>query len=222
VVVEETDLWIVAEKNLSAQISGFVHELRGPLKSYILAHPEFLTSLSPVGVSERAPSLVRAMAEAGQACGVGPMAAVAGAIAQAVAEKFAKASPNILVENGGDIYMFSARERVVGVLSDPKTRAGIGLRLERGAFPLSLCASSGKFGHSLSLGQGDLVVAGAKDGSLADAAATALGNMLKTRSDLTRVVDKAKDLGRVGLTAVLAQCEGRIAVWGEVELVALT
>ena len=222
VVVEETDLWIVAEKDLSGPISDFVHELRGPLKSYILAHPEFLTSLKPVGVSERAPRLVRAMADAARTCGVGPMAAVAGTIAQAVAEKFAEISPNILVENGGDLYLCSQKKRVVGVLFDPKEEAGLGLKLGRHAFPLSLCASSAKIGHSLSLGRADLVVAGAKNASLADAAATALANMLRSRNDLGRVVDRAKDLGRAGLTAVLAQCEGRIAIWGEMELVALT
>ncbi|MDY7001620.1 MAG: UPF0280 family protein [Thermodesulfobacteriota bacterium] len=221
VVVEETDLWIVAEKDLSGPISEFVHELRGPLKSYILAHPEFLKSLKPVGVSERAPKLVQAMAEAARACDVGPMAAVAGAIAQAVAKKFAGISPNILVENGGDLYLCSQKERVVGILFDPKAQAGLGLKLERDAFPLSLCASSGKIGHSLSLGQADLVVAGAKDGSLADAAATALGNMLRSASDLAPVLKQAKALERTGLNCVLAQCQGKIAAWGRIELTAV-
>ncbi|MGE4556356.1 MAG: UPF0280 family protein, partial [Desulfovibrionaceae bacterium] len=178
VVVEQTDLWITAREDLSSQALDLVHGLRGTLKAYIALHPSFAASLAPVAVSPEAPPLIRSMALAGEACGVGPMAAVAGAIAQGVAEGLAQCSPDVLVENGGDVHMISTTDRVAALLADPASTAGLGLKLAAEDFPLSLCASSGRIGHSLSLGRGDLVVVRSKSAAVADAAATALGNLL--------------------------------------------
>jgi ApbE superfamily uncharacterized protein (UPF0280 family) len=229
VVVEQTDLWIVANQDLSDSIQTFVHELRGRLKAYMLLHPEFGPSLTPVAVGEGAPALVQEMAHAGQLCNVGPMAAVAGAIAQATAERFAPLSPDLLVENGGDTYLFSTRERVVGLLPDPQNEAALGVRIPASGFPTSLCASSSTIGHSLSLGHGELLVTRSPNGAFADAAATALLNLLKHKRDLDAMLARARELAvprpgaRPGhyLQGVLAQHRGSLAVWGEMELATL-
>lgn len=221
VVVEQTDLWIVAERDLSRTVHALVNECRGLLSAYIAWHPEFLTSLRPVDVGPEAPDIVRDMARAGQACGVGPMAAVAGAVAQWVARRCVKQSPNLLVENGGDLYLCSTRERVVGLLTDPSRSMGLGLRLSPSDFPCSVCSSSATIGHSLSLGQGDLVVTRAKSAALADAAATALNNLLAGPQDLGPVMDQAGSLASQGLDGVFAQCGEEVGVWGKMELVAL-
>ncbi|MDD4951147.1 MAG: UPF0280 family protein [Desulfovibrionaceae bacterium] len=221
VVVEQTDLFVVAERDLSAELADFLRGLRAGLKTHILLQPEFARSLVPVEVPESAPALAREMARAAAACGVGPMAAVAGAIAQAVVERFAGQSPNLLVENGGDIFMRSTRGRTVALLAEPGSGARLGLRFEAREFPLGLCSSSGTIGHSLSLGQGDLVAVRAKDAAFADAAATALANELGQASDLEAVVAQARSLACMGLDGVFAQCRGRLAVWGRMDLVAL-
>ena len=232
VVVEQTDLWVVARQDKAADtaepmaeaMGRFLRGLRGPLKAHMELHPEFAVSLTPVPVPSRAtptPALVRAMAEAARTCGVGPMAAVAGAIAQAVADAFRDRSPDILVENGGDCFMHSTRDRVAALLADPQGGASLGLALKAAEFPLALCASSATIGHSLSLGHGELVVVKADTGALADAAATALCNILQTPDDLTRVTDAAASLKRRGLRGVFAQHGGKLAAWGEMELVAL-
>ena len=174
VVVEQTDLLIVAEKDLQAEIASHVSQVRGEIKNWIMFHPEFAESLSPVKVPDSAPDIIRAMAYAGAACDVGPMAAVAGAVAQSVADRFVADSSNILVENGGDTYLHSTCERIVALLAEPDSGAMVGLRIEAGSFPVAICASSGTIGHSLSLGSGDLVAVRAKDARFADAAATAL------------------------------------------------
>jgi hypothetical protein len=153
VVVEQTDLWVVARKDLTREVAAWVTELRGRLKAYMALDPAFGPSLVPVEVLPGAPEIVRAMARAGAACGVGPMAAVAGTIARMVAERFAQESPDILVENGGDIAMFSTRERTVGILADPAGGARLGVRIPAEDFPCALCASSARIGHSLSLGR---------------------------------------------------------------------
>jgi len=196
VVLEESDLWIVARRNLSREIAEYLRGLRAELKSHILLHPDFF-------------------------CNVGPMAAVAGTIAQMVCERFVDASPDLIVENGGDIFLCSTRDRVVGLLAEPKSGARLGLRIPAREFPTSLCSSSGRIGHSLSLGRGDLVTVRADSGALADAAATALCNLLKSARDLSRVLERAQELAEVGVLGVFAQMGGQVGAWGQVELVGL-
>ena len=222
VVVEETDLWITAHQDLSGPILDFVHHIRGSIKSYIALHPEFATSLSPLPVKKNAPDIIRSMSQAASFTGVGPMAAVAGSIAQAVAEKFAPQSPDILVENGGDTYLFSGRERTIGLLTDPGQEMSLGLKLVPADFPCSLCASSGRIGHSLSLGQGDLVVVKSQSGALADAAATALANLLGDKEDVNKILERAKELQDKGVLGVFAQCDDQLGAWGELELITLS
>lgn len=221
VAVEQTDLLIVAEKDMQAEIASHVAQVRGEIKNWILFHPEFSRSLSPVDIPDSAPAIIRAMGEAARACDVGPMAAVAGAVAQSVGDAFAVRSPNILVENGGDTYLHSTRERVVALLAEPDSGAMVGMKVEAEAFPMAICASSATIGHSLSLGSGDLVAVRARDARFADAAATALCNLLTSEADIDTVLDRAKAFARHGLEGVFAQYNQKIAVWGDLELVAL-
>ena len=218
VVVEETDLWINASSDLSQPILNFVHQLRGIIKSYITLHPEFATSLKPLPVPVNAPDIIRNMSLAAAKTDVGPMAAVAGSIAQAVARQFAAQSPDILVENGGDTYLYSTISRTIGLLPDPAQDISLGLKLRAEEFPCSLCASSGRIGHSLSLGQGDLVVVKSRDGALADTAATALANILRAKQDVNKVLAKAKSLHSQGVLGVFAQFDDQLGAWGEIEL----
>lgn len=221
IVVEETDLWVVAATNLNEAVTDYVHGLRGALKAHMALYPEFLRSLTPLAAPNSAHPLVQAMCRASQATGVGPMAGVAGAIAQAVADKFSVQSPDIIIENGGDVYLHSTRERVVGILSDPQGQAGLGVRLAKTDFPMSLCASSARIGHSLSLGKGDLAVVASRDAALADCAATALCNMLQGPEDLKKAMDQAGAWRKAGVIFAFAQCGGQIAVRGDLELAAL-
>ena len=221
VVVEQTDLMVVARRDMKDDISLYLNELRGELKNWIMFHPEFAASLEPVDAAGCHSALVRAMADAARVCGVGPMAGVAGAIAQAVADRFVADSPDILVENGGDVFMHSTRERVVALLPDPANEARLGLRFASDDFPVSICSSSATIGHSLSLGSGDLVAVRAASGALADCAATALCNRLKGARDLDEVLAQAKGLAAAGLQGVFAQIGPKVAAWGDVELVAL-
>ncbi|HCR13672.1 MAG TPA: UPF0280 family protein, partial [Solidesulfovibrio sp.] len=117
VVVAQTDLFVLAARDLGREVAAFVSDLRRGLETYILLHPDFRTSLTPVAVGDDAPAIARDMAEAAARFGVGPFAAVAGAISQAVADAFAAASPEIVVENGGDIFLRGAAARTVALLA---------------------------------------------------------------------------------------------------------
>ncbi len=226
VVMEQSDLWIVAERDLSALAMDALQAVRSLLKGYISLHPRFAASFVPVEVEQTAPRVIREMAVAAARCGVGPMAAVAGAVAQYVAERLARESATVLVENGGDLFLRSVQERVVGILADPGNDSSLGLVLPPQAFPVALCSSSATIGHSVSLGKGELVVVRSSGGAFADAAATALCNLLHVPKDLDKVVRQAQTWARRDssypddcvLQGVLAQCKGQIAVWGDMEL----
>jgi len=221
VTIEESDLRITARRDLAEDAGAFLSLIRGGLKNYMLLHPGFARSMVPLPEDPAAPSPADTMLAAARACGVGPMAAVAGAIAQAVADKFAPVSPDFLVENGGDIYMHSTRERLVALLAEPVKGARLALRLPAGDFPVALCTSSATIGHSRSFGAADLVTVKAKSGAFADAAATALGNLARSADHLPLVLERAQELARSGLLGVFVQAGGKIGVWGEMELAVL-
>ena len=217
-VLEESDLRVTCTKDLSLPMLECLAELRGQIKAWIQVQPEFRTSLVPVEVAPRAPEIVRRMAHAARLAGVGPFAAVAGAVAHMTAERFAPRYPDLLLENGGDIYMYSTRERLVGLLPRAQQEDFIQLRLLPEDFPLSLCSSSARIGHSLSLGKGDMAMVRAADGALADAFATSFGNMLHQADDVERVLRRAEREQRHGVDGVFVQCAGRIGIWGKMEL----
>jgi ApbE superfamily uncharacterized protein (UPF0280 family) len=79
--VKETDLLVQAVTGLKEPTTEFVLRHRGVIESYIQRYPEFLKTLTPWRIRGPAPLIIRDMAAAGEAAGVGPMAAVAGAIA---------------------------------------------------------------------------------------------------------------------------------------------
>lgn len=217
-VVEETDLWVAAREDLGAPMADHVRFLRGQIKSYAAVHPEFLTSLEPLDAEARAPEIIRRMCTAGQKTGVGPMAAVAGTMAQMLAERFRDSSADLIVENGGDTYLFSTRDRHIGILNMPDQKVRLCVPVAAREFPCSFCASSARIGHSLSFGKADLVVVRSADASLADAAATALANALTSAEAMDAVLAKAQSWEPLGLDGVFTQCEGKIGVWGKMQL----
>lgn len=218
IVIAETDLWIASRTDLSVMAAEKVRTLRGQLEAYAVLHPEFFPSLTPLVADDHAPEIVRRMCVAGQATGVGPMAAVAGTIAQMVAEDMQPLSADVLIENGGDTYLCSTQDRYIGLLPVPGQAVRVCVPVAAAEFPCSFCASSATIGHSLSFGNADLVVTRSKDAALADAAATALANRLRSAHDMDSVLDMARQWQAIGLDGVFAQCGEKIGVWGQMEL----
>lgn len=217
VTVRETDLYIRAAANLKRRTLKLVVKYREMLERYIERHPSFLTSLEPTTFGEDAPQIVRAMCQAGQTVGVGPMASVAGAIAQFVGDELLPFTPEIIIENGGDIYLKSLKERVVGIYAGKSPLTGrIGIVLRPDETPLGVCTSSGTVGHSLSFGRADAVVVLARSAALADAAATAIGNLIVDASDIQRGIDFARGIS--GLSGVVVIVGDKVGLWGEVKL----
>jgi len=217
VTVKETDLYIRAAENLRRKAYRLVLKYRSQLEKYIAANPAFATSLEPLPIPSHAPRLVISMLEAGKLAGVGPMAAVAGAIAEYVGKELLSWSPGILVENGGDIFMKAVEKTVVGLYAGDSPFTGrLGLEIMPEKTPLGVCTSSGTVGHSLSFGKADAVVVTSPSTPLADAAATAICNRVKTISD----IEKALQFGRTipGVTGILIVIGTEIGAWGDISL----
>ncbi len=217
VTVKETDLYIRAAVNLQKKARRLVVKYREQLEGYINRSPAFVTSLEPLPVPDYAPAIVGQMAEAAQKTGVGPMAAVAGAIAECVGRELLEFSPEIIVENGGDIYLKILQRRVVGIFAGDSPLTGkIGLEINAQDTPLGICTSSGTVGHSLSHGRSDAVIVVSTSTALADAAATAIGNTVKQPGD----IDSAIEFGRGidGLKGIVIVAGKSVGAWGDVKL----
>ncbi len=217
VTVKETDLYIRASRNLKNKALKLVLKYRDMLERYIERHPLFLTALEPLPLSDDAPRIVKLMLESARKAGVGPMASVAGAIAEFVGTELLAFSPEVIVENGGDIYLKSSGKRVVGIYAGKSPLTGkIGLEINGEDTPLGICTSSGTVGHSLSFGEADAVVTLSQSATLADAAATAIGNLIKQPGDIPSGIEFAKSIE--GLKGVLIIIDDKIGLWGEVKV----
>lgn len=217
VVVKETDLYIRASRNLERKALKLVLKYRDALERYIERHPAFSTSLNPFPVGNDAPRIVRSMAESARKVGVGPMASVAGAIAEFVGSDLLAFSPEIIVENGGDIYLKSLKKRRIGIYAGKSPLSGkISLEISGEDTPLGVCTSSGTVGHSLSYGKADAVVVLSQSATLADAAATAIGNLIAQPGDIPKGIEFAQ--GVDGLKGLLIIIGDRMGLWGDVKI----
>ncbi len=217
VVEKETDLYIRASRNLARHARKAVLKYRGILEKYIERHPSFLTSLEPLPVTKDAPQIVKSMLASTERVGVGPMASVAGAIAEFVGNELSAYSPEIIIENGGDIYLKSLNRRIVGIYAGTSPLTGrIGLEIEGEDTPLGVCTSSGTVGHSLSYGQADAVIVLSESATLADAAATAIGNLIKQPGDIARGIEFATNIE--GLKGVIIIKDDKVGLWGGIRI----
>lgn len=218
VVEGETDLLVHAERDLSELARDVVRQVRSELERYISAHPRFAESFVPIDVDRAAPPIVAEMEAAARAAGVGPMAAVAGAIAEAVVRSLLPRSAEVIVENGGDVFLAGRRPRVVGVWAG---RAAPRLGLEIGAsdLPCAVATSSATIGHSVSLGAADAVTVVARSGALADAAASAIGNRVHSAEDIPEALAAGTRITGVRGVAIVA--DGSVALAGDLTLVPL-
>ncbi len=223
VTVKQTDLWLAVSSDaysgdFPVRVEKVVWNRRSLLEAYIARHPGFETALKPYLLDADAPSIVSAMAAAANRVNVGPMAAVAGAIAEAVGHELMRDAEEVIVENGGDIFLKLVEPIHMGIYAGPSPLSGkLALRIEPGNTPLAVCTSSGTVGPSLSLGRADAALVMSASAPLADAAATALGNLVREPADLETAMAFARKIE--GITGALVIIGEAVAAWGEVELV---
>lgn len=175
--IEETCASLLADDEFTDIAVRNMITQRKLIKDYIRGHRDFLHSLKPITVSGNAPEIIHRMADASSLVGVGPMACVAGAIAQYSVEAMISAgSVSCIVDNGGDIALYINTETTVGIFTGSSPIRDIGFDVKPRKKPFGICTSSGTVGHSLSFGRADAAVVIACDAIFADATATALCN----------------------------------------------
>lgn len=169
-----------------------IRSQRHLLEAYIQSHAEFGTALEPIDVLTNAPDVAQSMARAAKLVGVGPMAAVAGAMAQKAAlAGLNQGALEAIVENGGDIFLKTVTPVVIGLAPGTDSLTGrLGFDIQPQDTPIAICSSSSRMGHSMSLGQCDLATVVAKDAALADAAATQAANWVKTEQDVNPALER--------------------------------
>jgi ApbE superfamily uncharacterized protein (UPF0280 family) len=217
VLIKETDLMVSSSKDLRKQTRDSVYHYRRQLEDYIKSKPNFLSTLLSYPEDPFAPEIIREMISATRIFGVGPMAAVAGTIAQLVGRDLLQYTEELIVENGGDIFLKTERPVTVSFFAgSSKLSDKLGIVIYPEQMPAGICTSSATVGHSLSLGSADSVCIISSKASIADAAATALGNRITDQFKLKREIEsmrKSKDIK--GGVVIIGKT---MASWGEIEL----
>jgi len=217
VMARETDLYIRAASDLTAPARSSLEKHRTELEGYIRRHPGFAAALVPWEIEGDEPLIVRAMAQAVGLVGVGPMAAVAGPLAEAVGKDLLQHTPEVIIENGGDLFLKVTSVRRVGIYAGESPLSGkLAIEVSPQGSPLGIATSSGTVGHSLSFGRADAAVVVAPSAVLADAAATAFGNRLTGPESIESAISWARGIS--GLRGVIAIVGDKIGVWGEIRL----
>lgn len=196
--VKETDLWIgVDTASYQPEMAAFTEEivlrLRKEMETYLDTDKEYSHTLCPYSPDESAPSILKEMATAARQAGIGPMSAVAGAVAQRVGQSIQQkfATREVIVENGGDIYADIREDMDIAVFAGPSPLSDkVGVRVPAEFSPLGICTSSGTVGPSLSFGKADAVMIICKECALADAYATAFANTIQESGDIPTCVEK--------------------------------
>ncbi len=217
VTVQETDLSVYADGVGPELIKEAIIEQRGYIEGYVQRYPGFRESLQPWPEDPTTPFIVQEMIRAGRRTGVGPMAAVAGAVAERVGRTILDHTDQVIVENGGDIFLSVRSETVIGLYAGASPLSlKFGVKIAPGSTPLSICTSSGTVGHSRSYGNADAVCILSRRCALADAAATAIANHVKAPKDITAAVKRAQAIA--GVLGVLIIIADKMGMWGQIEL----
>ncbi|MFH1288328.1 MAG: UPF0280 family protein [bacterium] len=218
VSVKETDLLISAEKDLTKEAMGAVIKYRNQIEKYIEKYPIFKTTLEPYIPNEFAPRIVRDMSRFCSQVGVGPMAGIAGAISEFVGYDLSPLSRELIIENGGDIFLNSKEVRTIGIFAGNSPLSNkIAIEVQPHSASLGICTSSGTVGHSFSFGKADAVIIISQSAILSDAAATAIGNIIKTPDDILNGIEMAKKIS--GLLGIVIIKDDKMGCWGEIKLV---
>jgi len=223
VSVKETDLHISVDTGsyvpeLEKKAEKQVISLRYDLDRYISLDPEFKTTLRPHALAPGAPLIAENMAWAANTAGIGPMAAVAGAFAEYIGRELLKTVREVIVENGGDIFMSAAEKRLVAIFAGTSPFSNrIAVEVPVQSMPVGICTSSGTIGPSLSFGQADAAVIIAKSAALADAVATAACNEVHGPKEVKKGIVLAS--GIPGVMGAVIIKDDQLAAWGDINLV---
>jgi len=215
--VKEAQCTVITDRQEAiATAIASIQRNRRALENYIKHNSLFLYSLEPVAAPAE-PLVARLMAEAAEEANVGPMAAVAGVLADLAVKDMIAAGCRVGgVEDGGEVSAVSDEPIDVALAAgDAPLSKRFGFRLKE--FPVGVATSSGRFSHALSFGDAEAATVFCKNAGLADAAATAVCNMVKgedCEAAVQRGIDKA--LSIEGVEGVLILYKGFTGTAGKI------
>ncbi|MGB4671550.1 MAG: UPF0280 family protein [Bacteroidaceae bacterium] len=220
----ESDLWIGVDKgsldeSMPAYALDALIKLRRSMDDYLLVDPTYKKSLVPYDSRDSAPTIFKEMSKVSHRTGIGPMGAVAGAVAKHIADMLMQEYQiqDLIIENGGDIWADVSTDVEIAVFAGESPLSGkVGLHIPKQEFPLGICTSSGTVGPSLSFGKADAVMIVCRDVLLADSYATAMANKIQTADDLQPVIEHIS--ANNDILGALAVKDDRMAVCGRYEL----
>ena len=214
--LKETAATIIGEEKYIEVAKNGIMESREIIEKFILRDPFFMYTLEPYEYPEDAHPLIKRMCRASQEVNVGPMATVAGSIAQYAVDKMReKGAYYAVIDNGGDIAIHSPKREVkVGIYTGNPYTSRFALLITPEDRIGGVCTSSGKIGPSLSFGNADAVTILADDAVTADAAATASANQIKEVDDIKRAFRIIEDIK--GVRGAIAVVGRNIGMWGEI------
>jgi hypothetical protein len=218
VKIAESDLLISSDINLYNEALTSLARHRHALEMYIKKRPEFQTSLWPLPEDNLAPPVVKEMLLQAKKCGVGPMAGVAGAISEFVAYDLFGFTENLIIENGGDVFLKSSKDLTVSVFAGESPLSHrINFIARAVESPVGICTSSATVGPSISFGKADAVCVIAQSATLADAAASAIGNRVKNKKDIKSTLDYGMKIQ--GVSGLIIAFGNEMGAIGDIELV---
>ena len=218
VKIAESDLFISSDTNLTGSAEKSLIKHRNSLEAYIKNHPKFRTSLLPLPEDDLAPPIIRDMLGKSKICGVGPMAAVAGAVSEFVGYDLLDQTENLIIENGGDIFLKTKNKLTVSIYAGESALSyKVNIIVKPEDSPLGICTSSATVGPSLSFGKADAVCVISKSATLADAAASAIGNRVKSKKDIKTALDYGIKIP--GVKGIIIICGNDMGAIGEVEFI---
>lgn len=216
--IAESDLWISSDTDLKVLALKSLATHRDHLETYIKNHKNFQSSLLPLSEDDMAPPIVRNMLTKSKICGVGPMASVAGAISEFVGQDLLDETENLIIENGGDIFLKSKHALTVSIFAGKSSLSHkINFIIRSEQTPLGICTSSATVGPSLSFGIADAVCVISPSATLADAAASAIGNKVKNIKEIKKALDYGIKIPEI--RGIIIICENDVGIIGDVELV---
>ncbi len=222
VKIKDTDCLFLAEKNLFGEAYKLVQAIRTDIEGFIRSRPDFMTALEPIKLSaeeySQAEPVIKSMIDASRKTGVGPMAAVAGAVAEHACRGLLSYTGEIIAENGGDIFIKTGKDRNLMLYAGDSPLSGkVGIRIKAWETPLGVATSSGRVGHSLSLGHANAVCVVSKDAALSDAAATAVCNKVTCAGDIEKALQFSKSIE--GVLGCVVIYEDKLGSSGKIELI---
>lgn len=222
---QETDLHITCDRDAQSIAMEQVIRLRNQIENYIYLHPGFHTSLIPLSSDPSSPKIIQDMLHGGRLADVGPMAAVAGAMAEHVGRELVRIGcGEVVVENGGDVYVHRSCDVQIGIYAGESPLSNrVGVLLRGDQLPMGVCTSSGKIGHSLSFGVADSVTVIAENTAVADATATRLGNEIGKNKAGKREIEHVLQIARTfpEISGTIVICGELMGAVGDVKLIRL-